>query len=146
MSCFNTVLINGKEVVSELQPQILEILKNNPHIVSEQYEEFDSIDDLQEDDYIKATSDSYNYFDTLEFKEDFGDWRNLDPSIDVERKHPNGEPKLIQDKNNKKYYYKDKHGDKVYFPLEQNGLNYIFSSEEIQEGTRVPHQALLQRM
>ena len=137
MSCFNTVLINGKEVVSELQPQILEILKNNPHIVSEQYEEFDSIDDLQEDDYIKATSDSYNYFDTLEFKEDFGDWRNLDPSIDVERKHPNGEPKLIQDKNNKKYYYKDKHGDKVYFPLEQNGLNYIFSSEEIQEGTRV---------
>ena len=145
MSCFTQVVIDGKPVVSKLQPKILEILKNNPHIVLEQYEEFDSINDLRENHFEEVAGQHFNYFETSDFIEDFGDWKNLDSNIDIDNIYENGEPRLIQDKNNKKYYYKDKNGDKVYFPLEQNGLNYIFSSEEIQEGTKVLAYELFKR-
>ena len=73
----------------------------------------------------------------LFFLGDFGDWKNSDSNIRPENIYDNGEPKLHQDKNNKKYFYRNKYNDKVYFPLEQNGLNYIYSSEEIQDGTQL---------
>ena len=78
MSCFTPVIINGKEVVSKLQPQLLKILKTNPHIVLNEYEDLDSINDLREEHYEEIAGKSYNYFETSEFNDDFGDWQNDD--------------------------------------------------------------------
>jgi len=137
MSCFIEVKINGKPVVSQLQPKILEILKNNPHIVLEQYGDLKYVDELTDEQFEEVAGKNFNYFEDPSFLGDFGDWKNSDSNIRPENVYDNGEPKLHQDKNNKKYFYRNKYNDKVYFPLEQNGLNYIYSSEEIQDGTQL---------
>ena len=63
MSCFKQVIINGKPVVSQLQPKILEILKNNPHIVLQQYEDLDYVDELTDEQFEEVAGKSFNYFE-----------------------------------------------------------------------------------
>lgn len=140
MPCIKEIKIKGVEVDSQLQPEILKIMKNNPHLALDEVnslldesEELYSIDELKEHHYEDAAGLMYNYFTDPEFIDEFGDWQNVDITDNT---YSNGEPKLFFDKNLKKHYYRNKFGDKTYFPLTDNGLSYIYDLETIDEAVK----------
>lgn len=136
MPCKEQILIKGVEVDSQLQPEILKIMKNNPHLVLDEVNLFiekplDSINELNDSHYEDVADRMYNYFTNKSFIDEFGDWQNDDTPAN--NKYNNGEPRLFYDKNLKKHYYRNKFNDKIYFPLNQNGLHYIYNSDEVIE-------------
>lgn len=83
----------------------------------------------------------YNYMRSDEFKSMFGDWEAdfqlelEDRTIPSDRVDDNGEPKLIMDEVNKKYYYLDKFYTRRYYPitLPNQNLGSLFSESAINE-------------
>ncbi len=79
----------------------------------------------------------YSYFNSKEFKEDFGDYikdYKEEPSLrEIKQSNidDNGEPILFLDKNKNKYFYLNKQNKKVYFPKKENKLRSIFSTKDI---------------
>lgn len=139
MPCIEQIKINGVNVDSQLQPVILSIMKDNPHLVLERVNSFNEeyvehIDDLKEHHYEDVAGREYNYFTDESFNDEFGDWQN-DNNPD-KNKFSNGEPRLFLDKNLNKHYYRTKYNDKVFFPLTENGLHYIYDEESINEGVK----------
>lgn len=139
MICKKQIKINGNIVDSELYPTILKIMKDNPHLVLDEVNSFidnplDSINDLKENHYEQVSDLMYNYFEDSSFIDEFGDWMNNN-ELSV-NKYDNGEPRLFYDKNLNKHYYRNKYNDKIYFPLNDNGLNYIYDDETLEEGVK----------
>lgn len=139
MPCKLQIEINGVNVDSKLQPVILSIMKNNPHLVMERVnslgdEYIDSIDELREHHYEDIAGREYNYFTDEAFADEFGDWQN--DNTPHKNKYDNGEPKLFYDKKIDKHFYRTKYDDKVYFPLNENGLHYIYDEQTINEGVK----------
>lgn len=139
MPCIEQIRIKGIEVDSELQPTILSIMKNNPHLVLGEVNSFideplEDINGLTEQHYEEVAGRMYNYFTDESFINEFGDWLN-DNTMSA-NKYSNGEPRLTFDKNLNKHYYRNKYDDKIFFPLQDNGLHYLYDEETIAQGTK----------
>ena len=88
----------------------------------------------------------YNYFLKEEFKEVFGDYKKLqEDTTDLTklryemfrgRIDENGQPKLFYDDLYNSYYFTDMYNNRVYYPLKNDKLNNIFTSEETKEITQ----------
>lgn len=100
---------------------------------------------LYKDLYDKLTTNEetldgyYALIQSKRFKDIFGDWIN-DSKKDIEERDikqshvdDNGEPKLFYDSRVKKHYFLDKDNTKLFFPLDENGLENLYSENDVKE-------------
>ena len=79
----------------------------------------------------------YNWFEDKTFDKLFG-FNYVDAykkGIQSERLDENGEPLLIFDKDENKYYFLDKNNNKSYFPSSAKGISKIWTGEQIKNVT-----------
>lgn len=125
---------NNVEMESQLFPQIFSILENNPHYVLMSTDDsINTIDELTDDHLIEVAKKTYAFFESEEFKDKFKNWQNVDLKSTNAVHEDTNEPKLFKDDNGRWFFF-NKFKDKTYYPFINNGLEYIFSNDEINEG------------
>jgi hypothetical protein len=96
---------------------------------------FDTLYNITKDEVI--ADELYAYFRTSEFYNLFGDYREAyssDSTEMLDRLDDNYEPLLIERKG--KYYFKDKNGEKVYYPYGKTGLHQYFNTNDLKIFTK----------
>lgn len=94
---------------------------------------FDKLYQITGDEFL--AEDLYNYFDSTEFKDIFGDYQALynapDPESDpmMKRLDENYEPRL--EEKNGRFYFLDKTNEKVPYPFGKTGLHQYFTTNDI---------------
>lgn len=110
MSCRNITLTNGNPSLLEQKIQGIEGRENVDSLLA--------------------------YFRTPSFMEEFGDYVEAYKNDTIEtfdnRVDENGEPNLIYNETAKKYYYIDKKGERIYFPIINRGLRGIFNYKKLE--------------
>ena len=97
---------------------------------------FDKLYDILGDETL--AEEAYAEIENKSFQKDFGDFASnykntntISYSQDIsDRTDENGEPALFFNSKLNKYYYKDKHNQKVYYPYQQ-GLSQFFNTNQI---------------
>lgn len=97
---------------------------------------FDTLYEIAQQDEARA-DELFAYFQSEEFKSDFGNWVEdfkkpiHEREIQQRRVNDFGEPRLVFDNKYGKYYYTNKTGQKIYFPNTERKLNTLFSNEAV---------------
>ena len=146
MACKVIFKPNGKEIASSiLVDQVTAIANKYPHLVLKQFNEanpeleIEDISEITEDIQDVVIEDMLSYFRSPYFIRNFGEWEVEGSNIPEDFVNEKGEPNLLIDPNNGKSYHKSKFGEKIYFPMEQNGLNSIpgFNNSRIGKAVQV---------
>jgi len=146
MACKVIFKPNGKKIASSiLVDQVTAIANKYPHLVLKQFNEanpeleIESISEITEDIQDVVIEDMLSYFRSPYFIRNFGEWEVEGSNIPEDFVNEKGEPNLLIDPNNGKSYHKSKFGEKIYFPMEQNGLNSIpgFNNSRIGKAVQV---------
>ncbi|HEX8586042.1 MAG TPA: hypothetical protein VF680_16735 [Allosphingosinicella sp.] len=89
-------------------------------------------ENLADQNELKA-DELYSYFHSEDFIEQFGNYiQDRTNETILDRVDENGEPKLDYDGIAKKYYFVDKTGEKIFYPLIKRGLRSLFDYKQIE--------------